>query len=241
MISPTLACADWLNLEKEIRIMDKAGVDFYHIDIMDGHYVPNLCFNLDILKGIRSISDTPVDVHLMVTNPMDYIDKLAELSVELCCTHQDCCDDIPAFLDKLEENGIKKGLAVSPDVEIEDILPYIERLDYVLMMFVKPGFSGQKFQEQILEKLLKLDMIRCERGLELMIEADGGVSWNNAASLVENGTDMLVSGVFASLDRKGELGERTAVFRALCSPKHGDRFIKHLFRRETNEEDRTGK
>ena len=93
MIAPTLACADWLNLREEIRVMDAAGVDSYHIDIMDGHFVPNLCFNLDILAAIRQCSPTPVDVHLMVTNPLDYVERLAACGVHLACTHLDSLED----------------------------------------------------------------------------------------------------------------------------------------------------
>lgn len=230
MIAPTLACADWMNLEKEIAVMDAAGVDSYHIDIMDGHYVPNLCFNLDILRGIRKVSGTPVDVHLMVTNPLDYVDRLAACRAELACTHPDCCDP-GAFLDALEAKGIRKGLALSPEDALERLEPWLERLDYVLLMFVKPGFSGQKFRAEILEKLAALDALRCRRNLPLMIEVDGGVGWDNAAALVENGADLLVSGVFGSLDRQGELGERTRLFRAASAQRHGDRFTQYLFKR----------
>ncbi|MBC5582405.1 ribulose-phosphate 3-epimerase [Anaerofilum sp. BX8] len=230
MISPTLACADWLNLQQEIAVMDQAGVDSYHIDIMDGHYVPNLCFNLDILAAIRRVSRTPVDVHLMVTDPLDYVDRLAACGAELACTHIDSCPDVGAFLSALEAKGIKKGLVLSPGDGPELLDPWLDRLDYVLLMFVQPGFSGQKFRPEVLAKLAALDALRCQRGLDLMLEADGGIGWDNAAALVENGADLLVSGVFASLDRRGELGERTAVFRAVSAQRHGARFTRHLFK-----------
>ncbi len=228
MISPTLACADWLNLEKEIAVMDAAGVDSYHIDIMDGHYVPNLCFNLDILAAIRKVSRTPVDVHLMVTNPLDYLDRLESCGVEMACTHLDSCGDIGAFLDGLESRKIHKGLALSPGDEAEDILPWLDRLDYLLVMFVQPGFSGQKFRPEILKKLAALDRMREERNHPLLLEVDGGVGWDNASALVENGADLLVSGVFGSLDRQGELGARTAAFRAVCAAKHGTKYTEQL-------------
>lgn len=231
MIAPTLACADWLHLGQEVAVMDAAGVDSYHIDIMDGHYVPNLCFNLDILRQLRGASPTPVDVHLMVTDPLSYLDRLAQERVELACTHLDCCDPA-AFLKALEERKIKKGLALSPEDGVERIEPYLERLDYVLVMFVKPGFSGQKFQPEQLKKLAALDKLRCERDLPLMLEVDGGVGWDNAEALAENGADLMVSGVFASLDRQGELGERTRKFRAATAPRHGRRFTRHLFPKE---------
>lgn len=219
MIAPTLACADWLNLQEEIHIMDRAGVDSYHIDIMDGHYVPNLCFNLDILAAIRRVSATPVDVHLMVTNPLDYVDRLAACQVQLACTHLDSWGDPGEFLDALEDRGIRKGLALSPEDGVERLEPWLERLDYVLVMFVKPGFSGQPFRPELLGKLTQLDALRRSRGLPFLIEVDGGVSWENAGDIVKNGADLLVSGAFASLDRQGDLGERTAAFRALSASR----------------------
>ncbi len=217
MIAPTLACADWLNLREEIRVMDAAGVDSYHIDIMDGHFVPNLCFNLDILAAIRQCSPTPVDVHLMVTNPLDYVERLAACGVHLACTHLDSLEDPSEFLDALEARGIKKGLALSPEDGVERLEPWLERLDYVLVMFVAPGFSGQLFRPELLGKLRDLDSLRQRRNLPFLIEVDGGISWENAGAIVKNGADLLVSGVFASLDRQGDLGERTAAFRVLSN------------------------
>lgn len=214
MIAPTLACADWLNLEREIAVMDRAGVDLYHIDLMDGHYVPNLCFNLDILRAIGRVSGTPLDVHLMVTDPLDYVERLAACGVERACAHLDCFRDPGAFLEALEERGIKKGLALSPGDGAERLGPWLERLDYVLVMLVSPGFSGQQPRPELFEKVAELDRLRRERGLSFLIEVDGGVSWENAGPLVERGADILVSGLFASLDRRGELGERTRSFRA---------------------------
>lgn len=215
-MAPTLACADWLNLEKEIALMDQAGVDFYHIDLMDGHYVPNLCFNLDQLRAIGTVSKTPLDVHLMVTNPLDYVERLAACGTERACAHLDSCREPGAFLDALEKRGIKKGLALSPKDGVEEVRPWLGRLDYVLVMLVVPGFSGQQSRPELFDKVAELDRLRRAEGLSFLIEVDGGVSWGNAKALVERGADVLVSGVFASLDRRGELGERTRLFRA-CS------------------------
>lgn len=230
MISPTLACADWLNLQRDIEIMDRAGVDYYHIDIMDGHYVPNLCFNLDILRALRRISATPVDVHLMVTNPMNYIERLSDLKVELACTHIDSIDEPGLFLETLRRHDMHCGLALSPEDGLDCLEPYFEYMDYVLLMFVKPGFSGQNFMPEVLDKLAALDRLRSRRGLRLMIEVDGGVGWKNAGRLIENGADILVSGAFGNLDgsREQNLADRTSAFRAVCVQKHGTRFTAHL-------------
>lgn len=220
MITTTLACADYLHLEEDIRALDRGSSDWFHIDIMDGQFVPNLCLNFDMVKAIRNISTTPMDVHLMVNNPLDYVDIMARNGIEAACTHMNTRDSIDAFLDALEERGIKKGIALAPDDPAEMVLPYLPRLDFVLLLFVKPGFSGQQFRREILEKLDELAAARKTCGREFVIEADGGVGFDNAEELISRGADLLVAGAFANYDGQGPLDERTEAFRRLCvSPR----------------------
>lgn len=216
MITTTLACSNYLRLEEDVRALDKGGSDWFHIDIMDGHFVPNLCLNFDMVKAIRGISSTPMDVHLMVKNPMDYVEIMARNHIEAACTHLDTENSIEKFLDALEKNGIKKGIALAPKDPIEALLPYLPRLDFVLLLYVKPGFSGQQFKPEILEKLDALAAEREKQGLNFVIEADGGVGWHNAEELISRGTDLLVAGAFANYDKQGSLSRRTADFAALC-------------------------
>ncbi len=197
MISPTLACADYLHLENDIRDMDRAGVDFYHIDIMDGHFVPNLCLNFDMVKAIRSISSTPMDVHLMVTNPMDYVDRLAELQVEYACAHVGALPDPAAFLSALRDRGIRPGLVLSPEDGVERVEPYLDRAALVLVMGVKPGFSGQRFLPETLDKLHKLSALKKEKDFSFLLEVDGGIGWDNIRACTQAGAELAVAGVFA--------------------------------------------
>lgn len=213
MIAPTLACIDYLNIGENIEEMDRAKVDLYHIDIMDGHYVPNLSLNFDMVKQIRSISSTPMDIHLMVKNPADYIEPMVQARVEYACCHLDACPDPGQFLRKLQQNGIKAGLALAPEEPEESLLPYLEWIDYVVVMFVRPGFSGQQFRPEILEKIRCLNRIRAEKHLQFLIEGDGGIGWDNIHMLVEAGTDVAVAGVFATFGQPQGLYQSCVDFK----------------------------
>lgn len=213
MISPTLACADYLNLGQDIKELDRARVDFFHIDIMDGHYVPNLCLNLDFIRAVRSMSKTPMDVHLMVTNPFEYIDILANEGIEYLSAHLNFLKDrTREFIDKVRDKGMKVGLVVSPEDEIEDVIAYLKDIDLVLVMFVKPGFSGQSFMSENLLKTKFLDKIRRDENLDFIIEADGGVGWENVDILVANGVDLNVAGVFAVFGQEGGIYQSSIDF-----------------------------
>lgn len=213
MISPTLACIDYLNIERDVREMDKAGVDMYHIDVMDGHYVPNLSLNFDMAEGIRGISKTPMDVHLMVKNPMDYVDRMADIGIEYACCHPDALEDPAVFLRALRAKGIKSGLALAPGDAAEIAETYLDLLDYVLVLFVQPGFSGRQFQPENLEKVRALDALRKKKKPGLLIEADGGVGWSNISAIVDAGVDISVAGVFAVFGQKQGLYKACAEFK----------------------------
>lgn len=213
MISPTLACADYLHLENDIREMDRAGVDFYHIDIMDGHFVPNLCLNFDMVRAIRSVSSTPMDVHLMVTNPMDYVERMAQLGIEYACTHIGALSDPEAFVAAIRERGIHPGLVLSPEDSPKELEPFLDKLDLVLVMGVKPGFSGQSFQPETLKKLDALSRMKQEKGLSFLLEVDGGIGWDNIRSCVQAGADLAVAGVFAVFGQQDSLYDACVRFR----------------------------
>ncbi len=229
MISPTLACVDYLHIEQEIREMNRAGVEFFHIDIMDGHFVPNLCLNFDMVEQIASISNTPFDVHLMVKNPMDYIERMTQCGVAYACTHLDTCPEPGAFLDALRRNGIKAGFALAPDEDFERLLPYLGSVDYILLLFVQPGFSGQELLSRIRDRLRRLDELRRQGNYHFLIEADGGVGWDNAHDLAACGADILVAGAFAVFGQPNGLYESCVRFKRLCAAPfiHGMRLSEN--------------
>lgn len=221
MISPTLACANYLQLQKDIEDMDRAGVEFYHMDIMDGHYVPNICLNFDIIQAVKSVTGTPLDVHLMVSNPMRYVKRLADCGVEYVCAHADVLkEDAVYFIDKVHRHSMKAGLALSPEDDVKSIRPYLKDLAYVLVMGVTPGFSGQAFRESTLDKVYELDRIRKEEKFGYLIEVDGGIGWDNIKNVRRTGADVAVAGVFAIFGQEESLYEAAVRFRKISNEKN---------------------
>jgi len=218
MISATLACANVLQLQKDIEELDRAGTEFYHIDIMDGHYVPNICLNFEFINAVRSISKTPMDVHLMVTDPLAYIKRLADSGVGCVSAHINVLkDDAGYFIEKVHKYSMKAGLVLSPKDSVEMVLPYIAQVDYLLVMLVEPGFYGQAFMAEMVSKIRKLNEIREKRKLSFLIEADGGIGWDNIGLLKQVGLDIAVAGVFAVFGQKDSLYEAAVKFRKISN------------------------
>lgn len=214
MISPTLACANYLQLKDDIEELDKAGAEFYHIDIMDGHYVPNICLNFEFIQAVKSVTETSLDVHLMVSNPMDYVKRLADCGVEYVCAHADVLkDNAEYFIDKVHKHSMKAGLVLSPGDGVEKIEPYLKNLEYVLVMCVTPGFSGQEFMKDMLRKVEELNLIRSKEKLDYLIEVDGGIGWDNIRQVKKAGADVAVAGLFAVFGQEESLYEAAVRFR----------------------------
>lgn len=217
MIAPTLACANYLTFGTDLKILDSVGVDWFHIDIMDGHYVPNLCLNFEHIKAVQHISDIPLDVHLMVANPFDYLERLASLQVNYVSAHVGALgSQIPVFIEKSKAWGMRVGLVLSPEDDVNVLVPYLDALDYVLVMFVRPGFSGQSLQMELLEKVRTLKAMRTQAGLSFLIQGDGGISWGNIGDVMSAGTDVAVAGALAIFDQKIPLQEAAMAFKSLC-------------------------
>ncbi len=206
-IAPSLLSADFVRLEEEINNIQKAGADILHLDIMDGHFVPNLTFGLPIIKQIKNIAKIPIDVHLMVSNPDVYLETLGKWNIDYVSFHQEAEAHIHRQLKVLQKHGVKAGIALNPATPVETIFPVVADLDFVLIMSVNPGFGGQSFIPLVYEKIEKLRELADQVNPDLEIEVDGGVNNINAPKLISKGINILVAGsfVFGSDDYKKQI------------------------------------
>ena len=215
-VLPSLACSDYLNLGKDIEILDRVGISGYHIDIMDGHFVSNYCLNFDYLRAVKSITDTPCDVHLMTVNVERDSALCLEAGADSICFHVECgCQNIETLLGRIKNCGVKAGLAINPRSPISMLNPFLPIVDYVLIMAVPPGFSGQSFISSVHEKILGLSDLRKKTGMEFGIVVDGGISSDNATKCVEEGADALVAGALCIFSGKRGLAEDARHFMEL--------------------------
>lgn len=195
-VSPSILSADFANLQQDLTAVIQAGSDYLHIDVMDGHYVPNLTFGNPIIEKINTISTIPLDVHLMVTNPSDYYKFLANLKVAMISFHPSTVYHLHREIYKIKELGIKAGVALNPGDSISLVEEVLANLDFVLIMSVNPGYGGQSFIENSYDKIERLSQIRKEKNLSFKIEIDGGVNNLNAPKLKEAGVDIFVAGSY---------------------------------------------
>ncbi len=195
-IAPSLLSADFVRLEEEINNIQKAGADILHLDVMDGHFVPNLTFGLPVIKQIKDIAQIPIDVHLMVNNPDTYLETLGKWDIDYVSFHQEAETHIHRQLKVLQQHGVKAGIALNPATPIETIFPIITDLDFVLIMSVNPGFGGQSFIPLVYDKIERLRKLADQVNPDLEIEVDGGVNNINAPKLISKGSDILVAGSF---------------------------------------------
>ena len=195
-ISPSILAADFSNLGQEARAMDAAGVEMLHIDVMDGHFVPNISFGAPVYKMIRKDFSRIFDVHLMISEPLRYIDDFVKAGADIITFHVECDSDVQATIDKIKEKGCKVGLSVKPGTPASAILPYLEQLDMVLVMTVEPGFGGQSFMEDMMPKVREFRQAIDACGKEIDLQVDGGVNDKTAKICVENGANVLVAGSY---------------------------------------------
>ncbi|MDP8202994.1 MAG: ribulose-phosphate 3-epimerase [Candidatus Tenebribacter mawsonii] len=206
-IAPSLLSADFIRLEEEICKIQDAGADILHLDVMDGHFVPNLTFGLPVIKQIKKFAKIPIDVHLMVSNPDVYLETLGKWNIDYVSFHQEAENHIHRQLKVLQDSGVKAGIALNPATPVETIFPVISDLDFVLIMSVNPGFGGQSFIPLVYDKIEKLRKLADQVNPDLEIEVDGGVNNINAPKLISKGSDILVAGsfVFGSADYKNQI------------------------------------
>jgi ribulose-phosphate 3-epimerase len=196
LIAPSILAADFANLQRDIEMINQSEADWFHIDIMDGVFVPNISFGMPVLKAITKYTKKTVDVHLMIVDPDRYIKTFAELGSDILTVHYEACTHLHRTLQAIKAEGMKAGVSLNPHTNIDVLEDTINDIDLVLIMSVNPGFGGQSFIENTYNKISQLKKLIIKKGAKTLIEIDGGVTDLNAKKLTETGADVLVAGSF---------------------------------------------
>ncbi|MDP3436575.1 MAG: ribulose-phosphate 3-epimerase [Bacteroidales bacterium] len=202
IIAPSMLSADFGRLDQQVEMINRSEADWFHLDIMDGLFVPNISYGFPVIAAIAKKAQKPMDAHLMIVDPDRYLEKFAELGVKYLSVHYEACTHLHRSLQKIKALGMKAGIALNPHTPVENLVDILPDADFVLLMSVNPGYGGQSFIENTLVKVEKLKRIIQERSLKTLIEVDGGVSLLNASLLAQKGTDILVAGnsIFSAAD-----------------------------------------
>ena len=202
MLAPSLLSADFLNLGRDVEMVNRSEADWFHCDIMDGRFVPNISFGIPVVQAISQLAEKPLDVHLMIVEPEKYFEAFAKAGADIITFHYEASKHVHRAVQQLKALGVKAGVVLNPHTPVAVLEDILCDLDLVLLMSVNPGFGGQKFIERTYDKIRKLRAMIDEQDLNTLIEVDGGVNTENAASLFEAGADILVAGnaVFKSDD-----------------------------------------
>jgi len=206
-IAPSILASKFVNLKRDIELLERSGADIIHLDIMDGHFVPNISFGFPIVKAVRSLTSLPLDAHLMIENPEKFIDRFIDSGVDMISVHIEGNYHINRILNTIKKNGVKTGIAVNPGTPLNFLEEVLSIVDFVLVMSVNPGFSGQKFIDSSIEKIRKLCKIREKGNFNFEIEVDGGLNFEIAKVLKKMGVDILVFGSFIFKDIEKALDE----------------------------------
>ncbi|MBO5461295.1 MAG: ribulose-phosphate 3-epimerase [Ruminococcus sp.] len=209
IIAPSILSADFKVLGEQIKTCADNGAEFLHFDVMDGIFVPNISFGMPVLASIQGVADIVMDAHLMVTEPIRFIEAFQKAGADYVTVHYEACEDVQATLDKIHECGMKAGLSIKPATPVEALLPYIDQAEMFLIMSVEPGKGGQAFIPESLDKIRELRNMLNERGLDTHIQVDGGIYHANVGEVLDAGADIIVAGSAAF---KGNVAENVSKF-----------------------------
>ena len=204
-ISPSILSADFSQLGNEIKRLEEGGADLIHVDVMDGHFVPNLTIGPPVIKNLRKYTNLPFDVHLMISPVHKYIENYAEAGADIITIHPEATENLKASINLIKKFGKKVGVSLNPKTEIKTIIDEIDCIDLILVMSVNPGFGGQKFMPEVIDKIKKLKKIKDENNYKFSIEVDGGINFSNSKIVLEAGADILVSGTTIFKENNGDI------------------------------------
>jgi ribulose-phosphate 3-epimerase len=214
-ISPSILSADFSQLGNEIKKLSEAGADMIHVDVMDGHFVPNLTIGPPVIKDLKKYSSIPFDVHLMISPVHQYIEAYAEAGADIITIHPEATNDLQSSIDKINKLNKKVGVSLNPDSKTDLIEKNLDQIDLVLIMSVNPGFGGQKFMPEVLDKIKNLVRIRKERNLNFDIEIDGGINFDNCKLAIEAGANIIVSGTTIFKSNNGNIKKNIDLLRSI--------------------------
>ena len=213
-ISPSILSADFSELGNEIKRLEKGGADMIHVDVMDGHFVPNLTIGPPVIKALKKNSKILFDVHLMISPVHKYIEDYSNAGADIITIHPEATNNLKSSILKIKELNKKAGVSLNPETNIDVILSELDKIDLILIMSVNPGFGGQKFMPEVLTKIKELKKIRDERKLDFDIEIDGGINFENSKKAIEAGANILVSGTTVFKSNNGDIKKNIELLRS---------------------------
>ena len=214
-ISPSILSADFSQLGNEIKRLEEGGADMIHVDVMDGHFVPNLTIGPPVIKTLRNYTKLPFDVHLMIKPVHKYIKSYAEAGANIITIHPEATDNLKDSIKHIKELGKKVGVSLNPDTKTDIIKEFLSELDLILIMSVHPGFGGQKFIPEVLSKIEELKDIKLKENLKFDIEVDGGIDFNNSKLVVKAGANILVSGTTIFKNNNGDIKKNIEILKSI--------------------------